>query len=60
MPKKLYFFFWLEINISGLNTLMKQTWKEVIAIADHHKNLTNGALSMPLGLAAYKIHSFWI
>ena len=55
IPKKLYFSFWLEINISGLNTLIKQIWKEVIAIIDCYKNPTNRASSMLLGLAVYKV-----
>jgi len=60
MPKELYLSSWPEINISGLNTLIKQTWKEAIAIIDRYKNLTNGVLSMLLGPAARKIRGPWI
>ena len=60
IPKELYLSPQLETNISGLNTLIKQTWKEAIAIIDHHKGLTNRALSIPLGLAVRKVCSPWI
>ena len=57
MPEEIYLSFWLEINISGLNTLMKQIYKEAIAIIDCYKGLTNGALSILLGPAARKVRS---
>ena len=60
MPKELYFSLGPEINISSLNILIKQTWKEVIVIIDRHKNSINGALSMPPGQAARKVRGPWI
>jgi len=60
MPKELYLSPWPEINISGLNTLIKQTWKEAITITDRHKGPINRALSMPLGPVARKVRSPWI
>ena len=55
IPKELYLSLWLETNISGLNTLIKQMWKEAITITDHHENPINGALSIPPGQAARKV-----
>ena len=57
IPKELYLSPWPKTNTSGLNTLIKQTWKEVIAIIDRYKNLINGASSMPIGLVVCKVRS---
>ena len=35
-------------------------WKEAIAIIDCYKDLINGALSVPLGSAVYKVCGLWI
>jgi len=60
IPKELFLSPWLEININGLNILIKQTWKEVITIIDCHEDLINGVSSVPLGLAACKVRGPWI
>jgi len=55
IPKELYLSPWPEINISGLNTLIKQMWKEVITIIDRYGNPINRALSILLGPAVRKV-----
>ena len=55
IPKELYLSPWLETNISGLNILIKQMWKEAITIIDYYEGLINRALSMLPGLAARKV-----
>jgi hypothetical protein len=60
VPEELCLSPWPETNTSGLNTLMKQTWKEAIAIVDRHEDPTNGASSVPPGPAARKVRGPWI
>ena len=55
IPKKLYLSLWPETNTSGLNTLMKQIWKEAIAIINYYENPINGVLSRPPGPAVRKV-----
>ena len=57
MPKELYLSFQPEINISGLNILIKQTQKEVIAIIDPYKGLINRVLSILPGPAVREVYS---